>query len=191
MLRAKDNPFAVDRVQQIRYEPQDCSWECLLERLAAMDYRGAIVGPCGSGKTTLCEDVQTRLHRMGLRTRALFISLDISVPWRRMREVMAESFDILLVDGADHLSPWTWRRLKHRVFKMKRGLVVTTHRPGLLPTWHVCRPSPELLEGITSRLHPSRSLLSRPQIEALFHSHRGNIREALRQLYDLAGNTPG
>jgi ABC-type lipoprotein export system ATPase subunit len=57
VLRAKDNPFAVDRIGQIRYEPAAESWENLLVRLAAMDYRGAIVGPCGSGKTTLCEDL--------------------------------------------------------------------------------------------------------------------------------------
>ena len=61
---------------------------------------------------------------------------------------------------------------------------------GLSAATAVMAESPELLEGITNRLDPCRRLLSRPQIEALFHSHRGNIREALRQLYDLAGNTP-
>jgi hypothetical protein len=187
VLRAKDNPFAVDRVQRIRYEPQDCSWESLLKALTRMAYRGAIVGPCGSGKTTLCEDVQVRLNHQGLQTQTLFISLDIHVPWRRVRQLLAEPFDVLLVDGADHLSWWDWQRLKRRVFKLKRGLVVTTHKPGLLPTWHQCRPSPDILQGIANQLLARSPRLTRPHIEELFHAHQGNIREALRQLYDLAG----
>ena len=50
MLRARDNPFAVDRVRQIRYEPPEESWESLLARLAAMNYRGAIVPGDGQSK---------------------------------------------------------------------------------------------------------------------------------------------
>lgn len=115
MLRARDNPFAVDRVRQIRYEPQDESWESLLARLAAMDYRGAIVGPYGSGKTTLCEDVLVRLHQQGLRTQHIFVSMDIHLTWRDIRSVLALPFDVILVDGADHLSWWTWQRLKRHV----------------------------------------------------------------------------
>ncbi|UCE50588.1 MAG: hypothetical protein JSW47_10575, partial [Phycisphaerales bacterium] len=134
MLRAKDNPFAVDRIRQIRYEPPEESWERLLARLAAMDYRGAIVGPCGSGKTTLCEDVLARLRQQRLRTQHLFVSMDIHLTWREIQNVLALPFDVILVDGADHLSWWIWRCLKRRVFCQKRGLIVTTHRPGLLPT---------------------------------------------------------
>ncbi len=187
MLRAKDNPFAVDRIQRIRYEPQNCSWDTLLNSLKKMAYRGAIVGPCGSGKTTLCEDVQVRLNHQGLQTKMLFISLDISVPWNRIRPLLTDPFDVLLVDGADHLSWWHWHRLKRRVLRTKRGLVVTTHQPGLLPTWHRCRPSPDILQAIANQLLAHSPPLSSPRIEELFHSHQGNIREALRQLYDLAG----
>ncbi|MFC1760733.1 hypothetical protein ACFL6U_01475 [Planctomycetota bacterium] len=66
MLRAKDNPFAIDRVHQIRYDPPGTSWDNLLGHLAGMQYRGAIVGACGSGKTTLSEDLQTHLEQQDL-----------------------------------------------------------------------------------------------------------------------------
>jgi len=189
VLRAKDNPFAVDRIQQIPYEAPEESWESLLAHLAAMDYRGAIVGPCGSGKTTLCETLQARLQQGGLQTQSLFVSLDIRMTWPDIKPVLDHAFDVLLVDGADHLSYWTWQRLKRRVFSNKRGLIVTTHQPGLLPTWHECRPSPALLERIVTHLAPDQGIPS-TQINDLYDYCQGNIRDALRQLYDLVGNQP-
>ncbi len=189
MLRAKDNPFAVDRIQQIRYEAPKESWESLLARLTAMEYRAAIVGPCGSGKTTLCETLQPRLQQDGLQTQCLFVSMDIHITWQDIQPVLALPFDVILVDGADHLSCWTWQRLKRRVFSCKRGLIVTTHQPGLLPTWHECRPSPALLERIVTHLVPDR-VIPKAQIDDLYDHCQGNIRDALRQLYDLVGNQP-
>ena len=187
MLRAKDNPFAVDRIHQIRYEPPGESWESLLARLAAMDYCGAIVGPCGSGKTTLCETLKARLQQAGLQTESLFVSLDFHVTWPDIRPVLACPFDVMVVDGADHLSNWTWQRLKRRVFSSKRGLVVTTHKPGLLPTWHECRPSPAVLERIVTHLAPDQ-IIPKAQIYDLYDRCQGNVRDALRQLYDLVRN---
>ena len=186
MLRAKDNPFAVDRIRQICYEPAAESWQSLLARLAAMDYRGAIVGPCGSGKTTLCEDLQTRLQKQGLKTQYLFFSMDIHTTWREIQRVLARHFDVMLVDGADHMAWLTWRALKRRVFREKRGLVVTTHQPGLLGTWYECRTSPALLERIVSRLAPD-DFIPYARILESYDRCQGNIRQALRELYDLVG----
>lgn len=187
MLRAKDNPFAVDRIHQIRYEAPGESWESLLARLAAMDYRAAIVGPCGSGKTTLCETLQARLQQRGLQTQCLFVSMDIRMAWQEIKPVLNHQFDVILLDGADHLPPWTWQRLKRRVFSSKHGLVVTTHEPGLLPTWHECRPSPAVLERIVTHLAPDR-VIPKAQINDLYDHCQGNIRNALRQLYDLVAS---
>jgi hypothetical protein len=186
MLRAKDNPFAVDRIRQIRYEPPEESWESLLARLAAMNYRGAIVGPCGSGKTTLCEEVRARLQQQGLQTQHLFVSMDIHMRWRNIQRVLALPFDVVLVDGADHLFWWIWRRLKRRIFSEKRGLIVTTHQPGLLPTWHECHTSPVLLKRIVNHLVPDQ-VIPHARIQEFYNHCQGNIRDALRELYDLVG----
>ncbi|UCE48496.1 MAG: hypothetical protein JSW47_23250, partial [Phycisphaerales bacterium] len=104
-----------------------------------------------------------------------------------IQNVLALPFDVILVDGADHLSRWIWRCLKRRVFCQKRGLIVTTHRPGLLPTWHECRTSPVLLERIVTHLVPDRAI-PHACIRELYHHCRGNIRDALRELYDLVEN---
>jgi hypothetical protein len=59
------------------------------------------------------------------------------------------------------------------------GLVITSHRPGLLPTLFECTTSPELLAEIVGEL-------SGADLEAgeLYERHRGNVRDALRELYD-------
>ena len=66
-------------------------------------------------------------------------------------------------------------------FRTRRagGLVITSHRPGLLPTLFECETSPELLAGIVGELAGS-------EVEAgeLWARHRGNVRDALRELYD-------
>ncbi len=186
MLRAKDNPFAVDRIRKIRYEPPEESWQSLLDRLAAMHYRGAIVGPCGSGKTTLCEDLQTRLQQRGMQTQHLFFSMDIHMTWRDIQRMLALPFDVILVDGADHMSWLTWQHLKSRVFSEERGLIVTIHQPGLLPTWHTCQTSPGVLERIVTRLVPDQIIPYAHILESYDHC-QGNIRESLREFYDLIG----
>ena len=38
-MRARDNPFAVDRVLAVRYKPQGWTWEALLSRLKHLRYR--------------------------------------------------------------------------------------------------------------------------------------------------------
>jgi hypothetical protein len=56
-VKARDNPFAVERVLGIHYRPQDGTWDDLLARLTALDYRAAIVGGHGTGKSTLLDDL--------------------------------------------------------------------------------------------------------------------------------------
>ncbi len=68
-MLARDNPFAVQRVLTIRYRFLDGSWGDLLERLAALGFRAALVGPHGHGKTTLLEDLGARLDGRGFRVR--------------------------------------------------------------------------------------------------------------------------
>ncbi len=73
-------------------------------------------------------------------------------------------------------------------FRTRRagGLVITSHRPGLLPTLYECETSPELLAGIVEEL-AGEELDS----EEVLARHRGNIRDALRELYDRwAGISP-
>lgn len=176
MRRACDNPFAVHRVLGERYRLDDEGWARLLERLERSGWRGAIVGPHGSGKTTLLEDLGARLERAGHRVR--FIRLNSSE--RRLSplpDAQQLAPEVVLCDGAEQLGVVDWRRLRSRA----RALVITTHRDGMLPLLHRCATSASLLRELVHALGQEVSIA---ESETLHRRWRGNVREALRELYD-------
>lgn len=174
-MRARENPFAVHRILSVRYRVNGTSWEDLLSRLATRRYRGAIVGPEGSGKTTLLEDLAPRLALLGFRVR-----------WaeRGFRRTPLTPQDAVLFDSADRLSPLGWLRFRLGV-RNAGGLIVTSHRDGLLPTLVRCETSPSLLAGIVRTLAGEEAVAGLPPAEVLFARHGGNLRTALRELYDV------
>jgi hypothetical protein len=87
-----------------------------------------------------------------------------------------------LLDGAEQLS-WPRKRTLLRTTRHGGGLIVTTHRAGLLPTLYQCRTSPQLLGGLLEELEPQYAT-SEAELGALFRRHHGNVRNALRELYD-------
>ena len=181
-MRARDNPFAVDRVLAVRYKPQGCTWDELLARLKSLRYRAAIVGPHGTGKTTLLEDLAPRLRSRGFLT--TFVRLDSTEPrlgpnqWEQVDA--AGAGHVLLLDGAEQLSLPQWLRLRFRA-RRAGGLVITTHRPGRLPTLLRTSTSPALLSQILDELGIPFDAAE------LFARHRGNLRNALWDLYDRCG----
>ena len=91
--------------------------------------------------------------------------------------------DIVLFDGADLMSRLAWARFKRRT-RRAAGLIVTSHRPGVLPTLIECRTTPELLDDIVVQiLGDGAGLGELPH--RLFEKHQGNLRDALRELYDM------
>lgn len=180
-LRPGDNPFAVQWVVEIRYRlPENLTWEDLLDRLAAMRWRAAIVGPHGHGKTTLLEDLEPRLQARGFRVRT--ISLREAHPRldRADRSVLRSlgPQDVLFLDGAEQLGWLSWVSMRLRT-RRAGGLVITSHQSGLLPTLCECETTPELLAEIVSELSGAEV-----DVEELHARHGGNVRDALRELYD-------
>ncbi|MBN1359497.1 MAG: hypothetical protein JW993_02845 [Sedimentisphaerales bacterium] len=186
-MRARDNPFAVERVHAVRYRPLGETLEQILTRLDRMNYRGAIVGPEGSGKTTLLEDLQSALEARGFSTRMIFVNDAHPFDGTTCRRLLSElpSDEIVLFDGADAISPSCWRLLRHRTIQHARGLIVTTHRRGRFPTLIDCQTTPQLLQEIVADLLPRDQAISPDLLTRLFAEHKGNLRDCLRHLYDL------
>jgi energy-coupling factor transporter ATP-binding protein EcfA2 len=186
-MRARDNPFAVERVQAIRYRSQDTTLADLLARLKDLNYRAAIVGPDGSGKTTLLEDLEQALARQGIRTRMVFVNDTAPLPDPACRRLLAELTrdELLLLDGADLIPRSCWSLLKHHTITHAHGLIITSHRPGLLPTLIACRTTVPLLQDVVRELLPPNHTTVVECLNSLFSRHDGNLRACLRELYDL------
>jgi hypothetical protein len=186
LRRARDNPFATAHVLNVRYRLRGQTWDELLDDLERMNYRAAIVGPEGSGKTTLLEDLQPFLEALGFQVTWLRLTRDqprfaLGALARLTATLTARH--IILLDGAEQLGWWRWWLFRWMA-RRAGGLIITSHRPGLLPTLLNCRTSEELLADILSTLLHDPVEVLRPQAALLHRKHRGNIRDALREMYD-------
>ena len=89
--------------------------------------------------------------------------------------------DLEIIDGFDLLS-WPERALLRCARGKKLIAVAHCEVPGL-PLLHRCETSEELLRLLLARLETD--YLTQAERSALLLTHNGNIREALRALYDL------
>lgn len=189
-MRARDNPFAVQRTGALAYRLAGVGWDELLRRFERLGRRAALVGPEGRGKTTLLEALAGRLAAAGWRPRLVVLRRGERGLPAAARAFLAGACpcDLLLVDGAQELSRLAWAALR-RASRAAGGLLVTSHRPGLLPTLHTCETSPALLAELLAELAPGRrgGLPPAPELpsaEELFARHGGDLRAALFEAYD-------
>lgn len=189
-MKPHQNPFRVERIDALGFRPQGASWSELLVGLEALRFRAAIVGADGTGKTTFLEDLARRLPLLGLRPVVRVLKPDSTRG--EVREVIraahqAKREAVLLIDGADHLKRLDWWRLS-RAARRAGGLVIASHRAGLLPTLIETRTNAELLAELVRELAPGLADRLAPELPALLDRHHGNVRDALRALYDRAAD---
>jgi hypothetical protein len=185
-MRARDNPFSTARLHQIRYRFHDFGWEQLLERLERMNYQGAIVGAEGTGKTTLLEDLEPKLRDLGFSPMRLRLSQEaprFSPVMQQMLDFRISARHILLFDGSEQLGWMAWNSFRWR-HREAGGLIITRQRAGRLPTVFKCTTSPQLLAEIVGELLEDPASVDLTLTQKLFRRHRGNLRGALRDLYD-------
>jgi hypothetical protein len=134
------------------------------------------------------EDLEPHLRARGFGVRHLRLTRErpaFDARWLRDFLAATTPRDVLLFDGAEQLSWLGWWRFR-RAAKRAGGLVITSHRAGMLPTLIQCETDADLLGGIVRDLAPGGA----DDSAGLFARHRGNVREALRELYDRYAETP-
>ncbi|MBI1370318.1 MAG: hypothetical protein GC162_16915 [Planctomycetes bacterium] len=188
MMRPCDNPFRSECIDRLTYRPIGTTWPAIIGRLEAMHYRGAVVGPHGSGKTTLLDRLSEHLRRHGWRVRCIFIN-DATAPVEvRSMLPLVESLgarDVVLLDGADLLGRWAWRTWERRM-RPTGGLIIASHRAGLLPTLVETSTHAALLAQLMAQLIDSAPDACMALCEDLIARHRGDVRAVWRELYDRA-----
>jgi hypothetical protein len=182
MLPARDNPFRSERLDTLAFRyPAGLDRAALLVRLAALGHRAAIVGPEGSGKTTLSRELERGLTERYRVWRITQRRGDRRLA-RRLPRLGHDDFVIL--DGAEQLAPLSFWRLRRQT-RSAGGLLVLSHRPGLLPTLVATETSQALLDELVAELTPAQACTV-----GLLARHGGNIRDALRALYDAYAGLP-
>jgi hypothetical protein len=105
--------------------------------------------------------------------------------WREFR--LLNTQDFILLDGAEQLSLWQRKRFLYAT-RRAAGVLLTAHRAGILPTLYECRSSSQLLQNLISQIAPQpqhSEKFSEGFTKELFARHHGNLRDALREMYDV------
>ncbi|MEM6459508.1 MAG: hypothetical protein AAF710_08975 [Planctomycetota bacterium] len=177
MVRPGDNPFRSARVDALGYRfiDEDEDEATIRRRWEAAGRRGAVIGPHGHGKTTLTlrlapdDALRFQVHADDASNRA------------ELRKAVRHFRGVLVIDGYDLLGPID----QWRVGRRRGPVLVTSHRGTRLPTVAVCRTSPALLHELIGELSPATAdRLGETGVSDLFGRHGGNVRDALRELYD-------
>ena len=146
-MKARDNPFSVDRLDRLRYRFLEGSWEELFQRLRQLNFRASIVGPHGCGKSTLLGELAQRLEQTGYRVKRVRLNEhqpNLARTWTARSWRDLEPDDLILFDGWEQLNGLAAGNFLRRSRKAG-GLIVTTHSGGILPLLVECRTSRQLL----------------------------------------------
>ena len=182
---ARLNPFRVERIESLQFRFDEGDLDEFITKLSGHRYRGAIVGPHGTGKTTLMLELCAALKQRESDCSYLRLSdQGRRCNQRRLTDWLeaTSTQSILLLDSAGQLNWWDWKKFQIRT-RAYRGLIITTHHAGRLPTLINCRSSIQQLSELVEELAPA-SNISPDRIAAIHHRHQGNLRECLRMLYD-------
>jgi hypothetical protein len=170
-------------------ERQRC-WESILGTLRASGWWGQIVGPHGTGKSTLLVELLARLDREGVGS-AHFELHDGQrrFPYSLDRLLEHEPIPhLIVIDGYEQLGFWSRRQVTRWCRRRSVGLLVTTHVPFHFPTIFETEVSVRMAESLVYRHLESIGSdvsITPEEIRTRFESSDGSVRELFFSLYDL------
>jgi energy-coupling factor transporter ATP-binding protein EcfA2 len=205
----RDNPFATcwTKPGAIRFRfDAGQSAEHLVARLASQYWVGAIIGPHGSGKSTLMETLKPALiargcqiHSITLRGGQRRLPTDFLIDCQMLIEKQYHDAEqsaqadptpqpwrlLVVVDGFEQLRWLERARLRWFCRRRNAGLLVTSHRRiGIRPLIRLS-PGQKLIEQLVANLCSEVSTgVTALDVAASNARHGSNVREILFDLYD-------
>ena len=186
MVPAHQNPFRTSWIDALPFHFEQQNLSQVWGRFHSLRWRGVLVGPHGSGKTTLRETLERRLRAEGWNVHQIILT-DTETPTWSLLHGHIQSCDpktIVSLDGLDRLGSFLWWRLQ-RATQHCGGLLATSHVTGRLPLLYQHATSPELLKHLVCLLLTDQATMPDHEYQRLFDRHHGNIRNCLRELYDI------
>jgi hypothetical protein len=184
------NPFTASRIRPgaIGYLfPAGQSAEQVLVRLERSGWWGQIVGPHGSGKSSLLAALLAAIKQRGLAAAlATLHDHQRRLPAEFRAGLRAAAVDVVAIDGYEQLSLWSRFQIKRLCRRRGLGLLVTAHRPVGLPQLAVTAVNEDLAWRVVTQLQQGYAGgLARERVDLCLRRHPGNLRETLFALYDL------
>lgn len=160
--------------------------ERLADRFVAQGWQGQIVGPHGTGKSTLLAALVPCIERGGRKTlRFALHDGERRLPITREQRLALSADDVLVIDGFEQLSAFNRWRIARFCRRRGVGLLATAHADVGLPELYRTETNRELARQIVAALGASHESISPAEVDAAFSAHRGDLRETLFALYDL------
>ena len=186
MLPAHQNPFRASRIDALPFHFEQQHLSQVWDRFRSQHWRGVLVGAHGSGKTTLRETLEHRIRTEGRKVHQIILTDTVIPTWDLLHDHMqsCDAQTLVSLDGLDRLSPMLWWRFQ-RATKHCSGMLATSHVAGRLPLLYQHTTSPALLKLLVGWLLANPSLFTDQESQRLFDRHQGNIRDCLRELYDV------
>jgi len=186
-VSARNNPFAVQRTDAVPFDFSETSFndtEAFYLHARKLDYRGAIRGRHGRGKTTLLCDLASFFRDQDIDCELAFLPREKELQHQMVDRIVHRGSDgaIVLVDGIERLPLLARHRLISRS-KSFGGFIATTHHVGRLRTLVHCKTSEQTLRSVLKSLDLDQPAIVEAALP-LVARNRGNLRSVLRELYD-------
>jgi hypothetical protein len=182
------NPFSTRRTRPgalaYIFPPGD-SATALVQRLAQNAWRGEIIGPHGTGKSTLLCALLPTIESAGRRP--ILITLhdgERSLAAHQDALTPASDDALLVIDGYEQLSRLSRWRVRRFCKSRGCGLLVTAHSSVGLPTLATTTVDFDTALAVV-RCLAGEPVADRTTIEQSWHAHCGNVRDVLFDLYEL------
>lgn len=182
-MKASENPFRSAEIAKLRYRITEPALQSMAAELIESERPCAIIGPQGTGKTTLLEDLAAQIKISGHplawhRLTHTSTKLERKAVLDRLFQSSANLIHML--DGGEVLSPFQWWQIRQRGRSGLR-LITTLHRNRGLRILHETTPDWELTHEFVKDLYQDDHLSQVAQ--SAFQSNQGNVREVFRACY--------
>jgi energy-coupling factor transporter ATP-binding protein EcfA2 len=185
----RPNPFSTRFVRPgaIGYRFEDGQTAAgLVARLAELGWRAQVLGPHGSGKSTLIAAIVGPLEQGG-RGACVFVLRDgqrrMPVGW--VSDANKASAGVIVVDGYEQLGRLNRCWLALRCRRNGWGLLVTAHRDVGFRTLYRTAANLDVAQAVVAALLPADDTsISRQTVADAFAASQGDLRETLFALYD-------
>jgi len=154
----------------------------IVDHFQAPGAQGAVIGPHGTGKSTLLKSLDESWRSLGLDVHQRRFTTECTA-WSKWPPLQSRT--MLVVDGFEQLSWLARRKLRKSCERSGARLLVTCHHDCGVPVIYRTSVDWPLARSFCQRSIPEPLAQHEEEIAAVWKSSVGNMREFFFQMYHL------